>query len=82
VGGEVNIRLSAGKTPQDTIQRAKQAERAALAPDDPSPQDLRVAQEARAMEAKARTELAKSSTGNSKRSVPTPALGSRLDAKG
>ena len=82
VSGEVNIRLSAGKTPQETIRRAQQAQSAALAPADPSPQDLSVAQEARAMEAQARAELAKSSTGNSNRSVPTPALGSRMDVKG
>jgi hypothetical protein len=82
VSGEVNIRLSAGKTPQVTIQRAQQAQRAALAPADPSPQDLQVAQEARAMEAQARTELAKSPTGGTGRSVPTPALGSRMDLKG
>lgn len=84
VGGEVNIRVSEGKTPSETLQRAQQAQRAALAPADPSPQDLRVAQEAQTMATKARAELSRSSTDGTKKpgsvkSTPTPALGSSLD---
>lgn len=84
VGGEVNIRISEGRTPSETLQRAQQAQRAALAPADPSPQDLRVAQEAQTMAAKARAELSRTSTDgtrkpSSTRSTPTPALGSGLD---
>jgi len=50
VGGEVPIDLSAGRTPEETIQRARQIRAAALAPADPSGQDLRVAAEAAALE--------------------------------
>jgi hypothetical protein len=87
VGGEVNISLSEGKTPEETLRKARQVESAALAPDDPSPQDLRVAQEARALEAKAQTEMSRSSTdgtrpGKSGGNTPVTALGSRVDLLG
>lgn len=86
VGGEVGISVSEGRTPDETIRRARQARAAALAPADPSPQDLGVAQEATALEAKARAELSRGSTdatrpAQARKSVPTPALGSRLDLK-
>lgn len=42
-GGEVRIDLSRESTPQATIQKMQQIERAALAPQEPSTQDRRVA---------------------------------------
>ena len=57
VGGEVPIDLSAGRTPEETIARARQIRAAALAPADPSGQDLRVAGEAAALEMRAMLEL-------------------------
>ena len=50
VGGEVPVRLQAGRTPDETISNARQARRAALAPSDPSQQDLAVAAQASGME--------------------------------
>mgnify|MGYP000985260080 FL=1 len=49
VGGEVNISMSPGRTPQETIARAETVIAAALAPADPSGQDRAVAAQARQM---------------------------------
>jgi hypothetical protein len=57
VGGEVPIDMSPGRTPEETIHRAQQVRAAALAPADPSPQDLAVAAAASQMEAVARQQL-------------------------
>jgi len=54
VGGEVPIDMSMGRTPEETIRRAQQVRAAALAPADPSPQDMAVAAAAGQMEASAR----------------------------
>jgi hypothetical protein len=60
VGGEVNIDASpAGKDPEETITKALKIQRAALAPSDPSPEDLQVATQARIMEAKAHRKLSR-----------------------
>jgi hypothetical protein len=57
VGGEVQIDTSAVPgDPQATIQKAQQIRRAALAPAQPSGQDMSVASGAAALEAKARRE--------------------------
>jgi SprA-related family len=45
-GGEVQINISPGKTPEETISRMQQVIRAALAPADPSGQDRAVAAQA------------------------------------
>ncbi len=59
-GGHVNIDTSeVPNDPEKTIKKAKQIRKAALAPAEPSPQDLRVANEASLMEAKAKIELQK-----------------------
>jgi hypothetical protein len=66
VGGEVPVRLQAGRTPDETIANARQARRAALAPSDPSAQDLAVAAQASQMEQAAaarKTRLAASAYG-------------------
>jgi hypothetical protein len=57
VGGEVPIKIEKGKTPQETIQNMNQIKAAALAPADPSPQDLRVAQNADMIASQAQKEL-------------------------
>lgn len=58
VGGEVSIDTSPGRTPEDTIARARQIQAAALAPADPSGQDRAVAAQAQHMEIEARAQLA------------------------
>jgi SprA family protein len=59
VGGEVQIDTSAvSGNPEATAQRARQIQRAALAPAQPSQQDRAVASAAAAMEAQARIEIA------------------------
>ncbi len=60
VGGDVKIDVSEVRgNPEATIRKAEKVERAALAPRDPSPQDRKVANEARMMKNKARMELMK-----------------------
>ncbi|MBX7490081.1 putative metalloprotease CJM1_0395 family protein [Helicobacter turcicus] len=54
--GEVPITMKEGKTPEETIQNARQIVAAAMAPSDPSPQDYKVAASAAQMESKARSE--------------------------
>lgn len=49
VAGEVQIDTSPGRTPEETVRKAETIRRAATAPDDPSPQDDKVAQLAEAM---------------------------------
>lgn len=61
IGGEVGISTSPGRTPQETLAKAEQIRAAALAPADPSAQDLRVAAQATRMAAEARQELAAAS---------------------
>lgn len=57
VGGEVEIDTSPGRTPQETIQKAQQIKRAALAPSSPSPADLKIAANAASMEASAKAQM-------------------------
>ncbi|MFZ6645541.1 putative metalloprotease CJM1_0395 family protein [Undibacterium sp. TJN25] len=57
IGGEVHIDVSPGRTPEDTIAKARIIEAAALAPADPSGPDLAVAAEARQMAQQASAEL-------------------------
>ena len=57
VGGEVPISLAPGKTPKETIDRARTIRAAALAPADPSGADRAVAAAATAMEVEAQREL-------------------------
>lgn len=56
VSGEVPISMKKGKTPEETIQNARQIVAAAMAPADPSPQDYKVAASAMQMESQARVE--------------------------
>jgi hypothetical protein len=58
-GGEVSIDISPVKgDPEATLKKAEQVRAAALAPAQPSSQDMRVAQKAQAMAAKARADIA------------------------
>lgn len=57
-GGEVGIDTSPGRTPEETISRAQRIRAAALAPADPSGQDLAVAAQATQMEQQARMQAA------------------------
>jgi len=60
VGGEVNIDTSAvSGDPAATLRKADMIRRAALAPAQPSGQDLKIAANAAAMSARAQTELLK-----------------------
>lgn len=58
VGGEVSIDISKEKTPEETLRKMQQVKAAALAPAEPSPQDLRVANEASQRAAEARSDIA------------------------
>lgn len=58
IGGEVGIDVSPGRTPEETIERARIVQAAALAPAEPSGQDLAVAAAAQQLEQQARAELA------------------------
>ncbi|MEO1584713.1 MAG: putative metalloprotease CJM1_0395 family protein [Planctomycetota bacterium] len=64
VGGNVQIDTSEGATPEETITKAQQIRRAALAPQEPSSTDRSVAAKASRMEAQARAELARSETSD------------------
>ena len=57
VGGEVDIDTSPGRTPEETIDKARQIQAAALAPADPSSQDRNVAARAAQMQQEAQAEI-------------------------
>lgn len=61
VAGSVQIDTSPGRTPEETVQKAAQIRRAALAPMDPSGTDRAVASKATRMEDAARRALTKQS---------------------
>lgn len=73
VGGEVSIDVSKGRTPQETIDKARQIRAAALAPADPSGQDRQVAARAARMEMEARQEMS---------AQPSNATGGEREAQG
>ncbi|GGF62980.1 putative metalloprotease CJM1_0395 family protein [Alteromonas lipolytica] len=58
VEGQVSIDVSTENTPQQTIRKMQQVRAAALAPAEPSPQDLQVAAEASRIAFEARNKLA------------------------
>jgi len=59
IGGEVSISTKGGSTPQEEIANARQVQAAALAPTNPSSQDVAVASSAKIMEMKAQQKLIK-----------------------
>jgi hypothetical protein len=80
IGGEVHIDTSPGRTPEETITRARTIQAAALAPADPSGPDRAVAAQAQQMEQQARAELAVE-TAQQAVAASAPAAGAR-PAKG
>lgn len=58
VSGEVSIDTSPGRTPEETVPKARHIRATALAPAEPSPQDRSVAAKASRMENQAEIELA------------------------
>jgi hypothetical protein len=57
VGGKVDITVTPGATPEESLAKARQLRMAADAPSDPSGQDMSVAAQASEMEAKALQEI-------------------------
>jgi hypothetical protein len=57
VGGHVNLDTSKAASPEQTVLKARQIIRAAMAPGDPSPQDYKVAAQANQMMLEAQREL-------------------------
>ncbi len=60
--GEVGIDTAAENKPQQNIDKGQQIQRAALAPQDPSPQDYRVASTGAHLEAQGRSDLSSEQT--------------------
>lgn len=73
VAGEVPIRAAKGRTPEETLQILEQVKKAALAPPDPSPQDLSAASAAEGQKQQVQRELVKQKIGYYKKAK---ALGS------
>lgn len=75
IGGEVSIDTSAEQSPEATIRKMQTVIRAATAPAEPSSQDLKVAQQARAQlaeaQAEARTQQAEELQGDDEETGPT-----------
>lgn len=71
VGGEVSIDISEENTPEETVRKMQQVRAAALAPADPSPQDLRVASEATQIATEARSDIARESSEEAREAVAT-----------
>lgn len=56
-GGDVSVQVGGGSTAEERLRNAEKAERAAMAPAEPSPQDRKVAAEARAQATEAKRDL-------------------------
>jgi hypothetical protein len=69
VSGEVSIDISKESSPEDTVRKMQQVKSAALAPTDPSPQDLRVASEATQRASEARREASLESAQRAQESL-------------
>lgn len=65
IGGEVSVSMPKGSTPQEMISNAQQVIAAALAPANPSAQDMSVAASAKSMMIQAQQEKAKEIYGES-----------------
>lgn len=74
IGGEVNIDTSPGATPEETIERARAIQTAALAPAEPSGPDRAVASQAQQMEMQARAEVAQRAYGGASASATAPSV--------
>jgi hypothetical protein len=78
VGGEVPVSLRPGRTPEETIANAQTVRSAALAPADPSAQDLAVAAQATQMETEARQQVVRDKAD----APPADQTGERAGAAG
>lgn len=63
-GGEVSISIPATDDKKEAVRMLERVKAAALAPADPSPQDIRVASSASAKEMRVQAEIAKEQVGN------------------
>ncbi len=70
-GGEVSIDTSEANTPGETVRKMEQVKRAALAPQQPSPEDYSVASAATRAEQQARYELMKEKDGKDQQNTGT-----------
>ena len=80
VAGEVPVDTSPEREPEATIRKMETVKAAALAPSDPSAQDLRVAQQADAQKAQAQQELRRKQAGEEsggQNGTAAPALAAR-----
>lgn len=82
VAGEVPIDISPERDPTATIRKMETVKRAALAPSDPSPQDMRVAAQADAQKAQAQQDLRREQQQGGEGGAPqagaaSPALAAR-----
>jgi len=75
IGGEVPITIAPGRTPEETLQRARTVRSAALAPAEPSGPDRAVAAAAASMEAQAQQEISARSTSAPRGDRRTEAYG-------
>ena len=78
-GGEVSIDVSEAATPEDTIQKMEQVRAAALAPAEPSSQDLKVAAEAAQKANEARAEMASSSASGDEQGAEVSSIAGEGD---
>jgi len=76
VGGSVQIDTSPGRTPEESVRKARRIRQAALAPAEPSSTDRAVAAKASQMEAKAQSELAREQAESSASSEAPPSRAS------
>ncbi|HKL78380.1 MAG TPA: putative metalloprotease CJM1_0395 family protein [Gammaproteobacteria bacterium] len=82
VGGEVQIDTAkVPGDPQATLEKAETIRRAALAPAEPSAQDMQVAAKARAMAAEARAELRQSEDGDKSAATDKGSGGMRIESR-
>lgn len=77
VSGEVSIDVSEEQEPQDTVEKMQVVRAAALAPAEPSTQDLKVAAEATQKENQARAEVSKESINSEGPKGASPNLKTR-----
>ena len=82
IGGHVNIDTSKESTPEATIAKAQLIQRAALAPADPSPQDVKIAAQAYRMMAEAQREIAQERASGEEASSNTAVVTGVRDAFG
>ena len=82
VAGEVQIDMSPGRTPEETIAKMQVVQRAALAPADPSGQDRAVAAQAAALAAQAQQEKTQQSDEGEQSSASAADSSSSSKVKG